>query len=122
MSTTQRSSGASPVIAHSASTQPAPPPEEAGVVPYGVGGLFGAHGVVGSGEPDNVFKSRVSTVGLQGGAGVDGFFTPAISVGVELGGMFGYGFGGENNRGDAEPVFNGFGLSTYASAQLTVWR
>lgn len=99
------------------------PPDEAAVVPYGIGGPMLMRGVTGEGSPGNdVFRNSLWAVGALVGVGVDGFVNRHVSAGVELGGLGGIALGGNRWRGESDDQFSGFALSTYASAQLTVWK
>lgn len=99
------------------------------VVPYlTVGGLAGYGGTRG-GTPagDDWYKVGTSTVAVLAGFGFDGFLTPHLSLGAELGGMGAY------SEGSSRDVENGnvdnrysktvtTVLTSFTSAQITVWR
>lgn len=98
------------------------PPEAPKVVAYGVGGLLVNRAAVSNGDTSDKQTSGVWSAGGLLGVGADGYLDPAVSVGVELGGIAGVAQGGTRFRGETEDKFSGLGLSTFASAQLTVWR
>jgi hypothetical protein len=92
------------------------------VMAYGIGGALLTRQVSGGGEPNDVFHSGGYGLGGVGGFGLDGFLAPGLSVGAELGGIAIYYMGGNRFDGTSEIEFSGFGLSSYASLQVTVWK
>ncbi len=98
------------------------PPDKPKVVPYGIGGAMLIYGATGSGDTDRKSTSSLWSAGAQAGFGLDGFITPAVSAGVEVGGMGFFALGGSRWDGDSNGKFSGFALSSFAAAQLTVWR
>lgn len=101
------------------------PPAKPKVVPYGVGLAMVTRANTNNGDagrPERNWGTGLWALGAMAGVGADAFVNPSVSAGVEVGGLGTYALGGERWRGEVDDKFSAFGLSTYASAQLTVWK
>jgi len=98
------------------------PPDDTGVMAYGIVCGMMTRQAIGNGEPGDVFHSGGWGVGAQGGFGLDGFLAPGLSVGAEVGGIGIVYMGGSNFEGDVDDQFTALAMTSYASAQVTVWK
>jgi hypothetical protein len=96
-------------------------PQFVGVDPYLCAGVFVNRAGTHSGYPsDEEWDSTASgvTLGSTVAFGLEGYLTPHLSVGVELGGSGGWFTGAIED----EPENRALVLSTLSAAQITVWR
>jgi len=99
-----------------------PPPDDTGVLAYGIGGAMLTRQAIGSGEPGEVMHVGGLGIGGLAGFGLDAFLATGLSVGAELGGLGVFYLGGSRFDGSVEGQFSGLALSSYASVQVTVWK
>lgn len=95
-------------------------PRFQGVDPYlGVGAFVNRTGAR-DGEPadNDWYRTNGVTLGATAAFGLEGYLTPHLSVGLELGGSGGWFSGGAED----DTLFDVLAISTLSAAQLTVWR
>ena len=94
------------------------------IISVGFGQAMVMRGTTGSGWQDNLYGSGAWAFGGLGGFGIDGFVNPYVSAGVEVGGMAALAMGAPRadsaDRNDSRLQVTA--LTTFASAQLTVWK
>lgn len=97
--------------------------DETFVVPYLIAGLHGTRLGARVGEPGAFDRAAFNEVGLFSSLGLDGFVTPHLSLGAEIGGFVAFEFGSDRDEdGDVNTRHQVVFLTATTALQVTVWR